>query len=231
MRKSLPTAVGTAILTALLCGCGTLPRAVPTAVPRDFLPAPSQPRAGGRVIGVLLAGWHTGLILPVSELGPLRALLPIHPGARYVSFGWGNRRFYMAAHPTFSDAVAALFSSPSAVLVTTAPTVESLLPSGGTYRWLCADRKEIWRIDAYLMDALRQRGGKPEDLGAGPWPGSEFLASGERYDAFHTCNTWTARALEVAGLAVHAGDVIFASQLKARIRQLPVCRHRALTAG
>jgi hypothetical protein len=173
---------------------------------------------------VLIAGWHTGLILPVSELGPLRSLLPVYPGARYVSFGWGNRSFYMSPDPSVYAALAALFRSPSAVLIEGARTVRDLLPAASTYRWLCADRKEVVRIDAYLLDSLRERAGRPIVLGAGPTPESEFLASGERYDAFNTCNTWTAVALQRAGLPVRAGGVILASQLEGRVGKLPECQ-------
>ena len=198
------------------------------APPRDrHLQARAEIPAHALGIGVLIAGWHTGLILPVSELGPLRSLLPVSPGERYLSFGWGNRRFYMSSDPSVSDALAALFRSPSAVLVEGAPTVRDLLPAAATYRWLCADRNEALRIDIYLLDSLREHGGRPIVLGAGPTPESEFLASGERYDAFNTCNTWTAAALERAGLPVRAGGVIFASQLKDRVGNLPECRRRA----
>ncbi|MGC8520900.1 MAG: DUF2459 domain-containing protein [Steroidobacteraceae bacterium] len=176
------------------------------------------------MIGVLFAGWHTGLILPVRELGPLHSVLPVRPGERDVSFGWGNRRFYMSPSPSLAEALAALFRSASTVLVEGAPTAEDLLPSAGTYRWLCADREEVLRLDAYLLESLRERGGKPIVLGTGPISNSEFLASGERYDALHTCNTWTAAALQHAGFAIHAAGVIFSSQLQARVRNLSFCR-------
>ncbi|MDE2273509.1 MAG: DUF2459 domain-containing protein, partial [Gammaproteobacteria bacterium] len=60
--------------------------------------------------------------------------------------------------------------------------------------------------------------GRPEPLAPGPDPGSEFYASGLSYDAFHTCNTWTAEALHFAGVPVSYHGLIFADQLW---RQLP----------
>ena len=226
MHQFIRNSAGTGLLAAtLLCGCGAMPRSAATGAPpqhRRLQPRAEIPaRALG--VGVLLAGWHTGLILPVRELGALRSLLPVYPGERYVSFGWGNRRFYMSPDPSVSAALAALFRSPSAVLVESAPTVRDLLPVASTYRWLCADRQEVVRIDAYLLDSLRERGGRAIVLGAGPARESEFLASGERYDAFNTCNTWTAAALQRAGLPISAGGVIFAVQLKDRVRKLPEC--------
>lgn len=227
MRKfTVIEAIAGLLGAALMCSCSALPRS--TAAP-----VPAERSSAGRtaVIGVLFAGWHTGLILPVSDLGPLRSVLPRYPHERYVSFGWGNRKFYMASDPTAVQGLAALFSSPSALLVTGAPSVEALLPADGTYRWLCADPSQIRKLDRYVLDALRRRAGKPTVLGPGPWPDSEFYASGERYDAFHTCNTWTADALHAAGLPVSVGAVIFSFQLRDRLRHLRACRRRPAARG
>ena len=47
---------------------------------------------GSEVIYVVSGGWHTELALPVEALGgPLAALKPDFPGARYLVFGWGAR--------------------------------------------------------------------------------------------------------------------------------------------
>lgn len=208
----------------LLCACAEVSRSPPTFAPQSSFP-PIRP-AGARapiVIGVLMAGWHSGLILPIRELGPLGPLLSRSPADRYLSFGWGNRRFYMTSHPSVMKAIRSLFSSASALLIEGAPTSSALVPSGGTYRWLCADRRQVLKVDTFLRDALRQRGGKPVVLRGEPQIDGAFYASGERYDALHTCNTWTAEALEYARLPVHAGGVVFSSQLASQIEKLPAC--------
>ncbi len=213
-----------AAAAALLCGCAGLSRSASVpAPPPTFLPAHAGGSQRALVIGVLVSGWHSGLILPARELAPLNALLPRYPHERYVSFGWGNRRFYMSPHPTPADAVAALFSSPSVMLIQAAPTAQELVPQGATLRWHCADREEVWRMDVYLRDALRRRGGKPVRLGPGSHADSAFFASRERYDALHTCNTWTAAALAFAGLPVHAGLVIFSGQIERLVGKLRGC--------
>lgn len=222
MRHAVLLALGAAA-AALLSGCEPPPRtaSIPPPPPA-FLAAHPRGSAPPPVIGVLVDGWHSGLILPAGELGPLGPLLSRYAGERYVSFGWGNRRYYMASHPTVSEALAALLSSPSVLLIQGAATLQALAP-GAKVRWLCADRKEVWKVDAYLNRALSRAGGTPVRLGAGPGGDSAFYVSGERYDALHTCNTWTADALQSAGLPVHAGDVIFSDQVEALIRKLPAC--------
>jgi len=178
---------------------------------------------GPLVIGMLVAGWHTGLVLPAEELGPLGPLLQRKRRAHYLSFGWGNRRFYMAAHPGSGDAAAALFRSPSALFVQGVATPAELAAGDARIHWVCADRGQVWRADRYIEAALFLPDGKPVDLGPGPLPASRFYASDEHYSAVHTCNTWTVAALQYAGLAVRAGGVIFAGQAAPRIRALRAC--------
>jgi hypothetical protein len=204
---------------ALLGGCAQLPPP-PPAPPAQFLPhAEVRPPLK---IGVLVAGWHTGLVLPAGELGPLRPLLRGDPRAKFLSFGWGNRRFYMARHPGSGDAMAALFDSPSALFVQPAASPAELLDSDTHVHWICADREQLWRVDRYLERSLASPG-KPVDLGAGPFPASRFYAATGRYSAVHTCNTWTAAALQYAGLPVSATGVLFSSQVARRIRALRAC--------
>ncbi|MGC8519079.1 MAG: DUF2459 domain-containing protein [Steroidobacteraceae bacterium] len=212
-----------AIAAVLLCGCQGatgVPAARQGSARRSLATSPAR----GAVIGVLFAGWHTGLILPIDELGQVRAQLPVTAEDRYVSFGWGNRRFYMAHRPSVFDALAALFPSASAMLVMGAPHVRDLLPSAATYRWVCANRREVSSIEQYLLRSVRTRDGEAVVLGRGPIPQSDFVASPLRYDALDTCNTWTATALARAGFALKSDGVLFAHQLKHRIRRLSVCR-------
>lgn len=221
------SAAAAATAAALLCACGAPPQPLSRpAPPRSVMRrAQAQRRPRSVVIGVLFAGWHTGLILPVDELGPLRAMLPVYPAARYVSFGWGNRRFYMAPNPTIAEALEALVRSASTVLVEGAPTVAALLPPEATYRWLCADRTQILRVDNYLRASLRTRNGKAIIIGAGPSSDSDFLASDMYYDALNTCNTWTASALAEAGFPLSASGIIFSEQVRDRVRKVSICRH------
>lgn len=205
---------------ALLCGCAEMPTHAGPPPPVFLASGTSH---APFAIGVLVAGWHTGLVLPAGELGPLQPLVQGNPRTKYLSFGWGNRRFYMAAHPGSGDAVAALFRSSSAVFVQEGTAPAELAASDTQIHWLCANREELWRVDRYIEASLYLPKGKPVNLGSGPLPASRFYASTEHYSAVHTCNTWTVTALQYAGLPVRAGGVIFADQAAARIRALRPC--------
>ena len=205
---------------ALLCGCVEMPVTTGTPPPPSFLPS-----AANHVpleIGVLVAGWHSGIVLPTDELGPLGSLREA-PHGNYLSFGWGNRRFYMAAHPGPGEAVAALFPSPSALFVQAVSTPTELLAANARIHWVCADRAELWRIASYIEHSLSHPGAEPIDLGAGPVPESRFYASTGHYSAVHTCNTWTVAALQYAHLPIRAAGVLFASQVDRRVGSLRAC--------
>ncbi|MDE2461750.1 MAG: DUF2459 domain-containing protein [Gammaproteobacteria bacterium] len=170
---------------------------------------------------MLNSGWHTGLILSRAELGPdLDRLLQPATNAHYFMFGWGNRRFYMSASPTLGMDIAALFPSQSVVLVEAcnAPP-RACYTSEVKLRTVSVTQVGLTRLDDFLAGSLQTDAhGQLEPLAAGPDAGSKFYASELSYDAFHTCNTWTAEALHDAGLPISYHSLIFASQLW---RQLP----------
>ncbi|MBV9198208.1 MAG: DUF2459 domain-containing protein, partial [Alphaproteobacteria bacterium] len=60
----------------------------------------------------------------------------------------------------------------------------------------------------------------PRRIGTGPYPESAFYASAGSYDLSHTCNTWTAEALRVAGLPVSTAGVVFANQVLDQVQPL-----------
>lgn len=233
VRPAARPAAGVAALhaSAWLCicllagGCADITAAPRAQAPPSFLSSPGRESRPQRplAIGVLISGWHSGIVLPRAELGPLAPLLARGSHARYVSFGWGNRRFYMAAHPGSGDALAALFPSASVLFVQSVSSPGQLLDQQARLHWLCADREALWRLDRYIEQALARPGGRLIDLGPGPFPGSAFYASPRHYSLAHTCNTWTVAALEFAGLPVRAGGVILAAQANARLRVLAAC--------
>jgi Protein of unknown function (DUF2459) len=219
--------LGIGVLTGglLTGGCAEIPAPPRAAAPPSFLAASGRESRLRRplAIGVLISGWHSGLLLPSGELGPLAPLLARGAHARYLNIGWGNRRFYMAAHPGSGAALAALFRSPSVLFVQSVSSPGRLLDEQARLHWLCADRAQLWRLDRYIEESLARPGGRPRDLGRGPFPGSVFYASTRHYSLVHTCNTWTVAALEYAGLPVRARGVIFAAQANARLRNLAAC--------
>jgi uncharacterized protein (TIGR02117 family) len=185
---------------------------------------PVEPSAGSEarteVIYVISGGWHTELGLPLADIsGPLAALKPEFPSARYLVFGWGARDYYMARNPGIGEILRALAPGPAVMLViplNMAP--QTAFGVSNTFPVYVA-RDRIERLSELLWNYLvADKEGAPRRVGTGPYPESVFYASAGTYNLGHTCNTWTAEALSVAGVPINRAGVVFAAQV---LDQLP----------
>jgi uncharacterized protein (TIGR02117 family) len=164
---------------------------------------------------LIAAGWHTEIALPVDAIhDPLRTVTPDFPGARYLSFGWGERNYYMARAPTVGDAMSALFPGPAVLLVTPLYQPPRESRASAQVFELGLSMAGLHRLSNYLWSAFDKSGdGTTRRLAAGPAAGSIFYAATGTYSSSYTCNTWTAEGLRVAGLPVAPAGVVYVSQL------------------
>jgi uncharacterized protein (TIGR02117 family) len=186
------------------------------------LPTYQEATGDGVTIYLIAAGWHTEIMLAAHAMhDPLRAVTPDFPGARYLSFGWGERNYFMARAPTVGDAMSALFPGPAVLLVTPLhhPPRESRATS--QVFELSLSPPGLDRLSNYLWAAFEKSAdGSPRRLAAGPEPGSVFYAATGTYSASYTCNTWTAEGLRVGGIPVTPAGVVFVSDLTDQLRSL-----------
>jgi uncharacterized protein (TIGR02117 family) len=178
----------------------------------------SSPRA--EAIYVVSGGWHTELGLLLEGLTDgLAALKPEFPSARYMVFGWGARDYYTAQNPGIGDILRAAVPGPAVTLVIPLLISPEAFFGASNVFVLPAPQEGIQRLAQFLWDYLAVDSERlPRRIGTGPYPQSVFYASTGTYNLGHTCNTWTAEGLQVAGLPVNAAGVVFASQL---LSQLP----------
>ena len=173
-------------------------------VNRDWRPA-----ASGVRIHVEDNGIHTGIVVPVVAAGvDWRGLVradaladPRYAAHPYVSFGWGDRDFYVGT-PTWGDldpmtVVHAAIGSERTVMHVThlpdpggEPGVRSFTISEGEYRRLAGFIRASFRADADGY-ARSQHGYGAYDA---------FYEATGRYSAIRTCNAWTGAALASAGI-------------------------------
>jgi Protein of unknown function (DUF2459) len=189
---------------------------------------PEVPVAGDAIIYVVGRGWHTDIGLPVDEVhGPLANLERDFPGIRFMVIGFGERNYLMTRGNGSGEMLTALFPSESAILMTAlrAPPTEAFsdeevvtlrLTQGGVDTLA----ELVWQALEKTPDGTAQR------LADGPYPGSVFYASGETYDAFHTCNTWTALLLRDAGLPVDPRGVLFVGQVMRQAGAIAAVQHQ-----
>lgn len=198
---------------AALAGCASVP----------LIPAPG-PRV--TALTVIDRGWHTEIGLQVAELTPPLSLIAARfPGAKVLTFGFGDRDFVLGKHGRFSDALAALLPSPGLILVTALNTSAEAAFGARDVVELPISRAGFARIAHFIGSGIaRGKGAKPDaapsPYAPGPYPGALFYASSVTYDAFNTCNTWVVSALRAGGVPVSAAGVLFASQAMSEVRRV-----------
>lgn len=143
-------------------------------------------------------GVHLDIILPVENIGQnLRSKLRIPAGTHYVSFGWGDKEFYIKT-PEWSDltfpvAFRALFQkSESAMHVTW------YRRSYSSWKKVVLCRHQNQTLNRYIEHSFKTTtNGKFAKLS---FPGytdyDQFYEAKGSFSIFQTCNTWTNRALK-----------------------------------
>lgn len=197
-----------ALVAGWLAGCATAPRDAPVPY-------------GEATIYVVGRGWHTDIGLPVSEVtGPLASLERDFPGVRFMVFGFGEREYYMARNEGAGEMLAALFPSKSAILLTPLRAPPSEAFADQQVVALHLPKSGVQQIATRLWDDLeKSANGVPVRLADGPDVGSVFFASTEIYNAFHTCNTWTALLLRDAGLPMNT-HVLLAGEVMQQVARI-----------
>jgi len=170
---------------------------------------------GPDVIYAIDRGWHTDIGLPVEEMGGrLGSLQQRFPGVRFLTFGFGERQYLLSRRATLGEMLSALLPSQSALLVTALIATPEAAFGAQHVVVLHVTTDGMARIEAAIWQELETTpDGTPKLLADGPYPGSMFFAARGTYDAFDTCNTWTAQMLRAGGLPVSASGVLFAGQV------------------
>ncbi|AWN49417.1 DUF2459 domain-containing protein [Methylobacterium terrae] len=189
-----------------------------TARPGDPGLYPPAPGAETVTVRLVAGAWHSGLLLPRSDLA--RAAAEAGDGAlvevteRFGAYpaleiGWGDAGFYRAV-PTIDAldwrlALRALFTPGGrpAVLhvVGVAAEPEAAFPGAGIVS-LPLSRAGFGRLVAALGRSFALRDGHPAILGPGLYGPSLFYEARGRFSLLNVCNHWSAGLLHEAGLPV-----------------------------
>jgi uncharacterized protein (TIGR02117 family) len=182
--------------------------------------------ATGEPVHVVSNGWHTGVVV----LGTVLASARLAPGRHhYLEVGWGDRDAYLADRITPRLALRAAFASRGSVLLVTGFDE----PIAERYRGI--DAVEL-RVSSEGLAALvrfiesslaRDTEGRLVPLEAGWAPSSAFYLARGHFHFLNTCNAWTARALQAAGLPLRPALTLTAYHLMEQV--VPLGR-RVVTA-
>ena len=203
---------------SLLAGCAGAP-------PRQGVaPARDTPReaAALAVVYVVRRGWHVDIGLPVAGLdGDLASIASQWPGASYLLFGFGDRRYLMSRDTGSCSGLAALWPGPGLILVTAVRGDLARAFGGSEVLALPVDGGQQGRTQAYIRGSILTRQGTQgvEAVAVGPYDGSFYYAANAIYSGTHTCNTWAAEVLQAAGLPIESAGVVLAGQVWRRARR------------
>lgn len=191
------------LLAAGLSACQSAPRVEPAEGPAD------------RLVHVVSHGWHTGIVMATADV-PAGAW-PVAESlmqSRFVEVGWGDRVYYIDPDAGLGTASrAALVGGPGVLhLVGLDQPPQEAFPASEVVA-LPVSAAGLERLVAYVGESFAlDDAGRAVDLGRSLYGAGRFYASRERFHLFKTCNVWTARALQSAGLpigtAITAGSIM-----------------------
>jgi hypothetical protein len=206
LERALCLALCGCVLVCLswLTGCSTVQPGLHTA----------QDTAAGDLVAVYVARrkWHVDVGFAVADLDPsLRPLKAQFRTAKYLFFGFGDRRYLLTRSKSAPLLLRALWPGPALILVTAIENSPAL--AFGQAQVL---KVELNGVQARALQAFI-RGSMPDTaltpLAPGPYEGSAYFAASRQYSALHTCNTWAAEALRAGGQPIHSKGVVLAGQL------------------
>jgi hypothetical protein len=218
--RAMPRLLRATIATALLiCGAllGACSAAPPRAVEHDARGSPDS----AAVIYVVRRQWHVDIGFAAGDLQPPLAMLAAEfPGARTLLFGFGDRHYLLDQDRGVGGMLAALWPGAGVMLVTGLGASAQDAFGEGHVIELQVSVSQAAAAQRFVWQSLTAKKDAVTPLRVGPYDGSLYYASPQRYSALHTCNTWAAQALQAAQLKVHSAGVVFAGQLWSQARRL-----------
>jgi uncharacterized protein (TIGR02117 family) len=193
---------------------------------------PSGPRSSvegslTKVVYLVGHGWHVGIALARADVP--RGAWPesdAFGARRFLEVGWGDGDFYPAPRGTVRSALNAAFSSDGSVLHVAAfdPPVAEFF-AGATVIAVPVSSAGVAALSRFIGDAYaRDAAGRAVAVAPGLYGDARFYRANGRYRLLDNSNTWTARALAIAGCPIDPEPIVTASGVLDAGR---ACRERA----
>ena len=195
----LPSSLKCLVLMIVLVGSvGCTPPGPP------FYPVLAQEEP--QYIYIVRHDWHTGLVVKYDDIDPhLWPEKDDFAEALYLEVGWGDRDFYQTPRAGLGILLQAALKSPASVLFVIG------LPTTVTRYFPHADILEIPLSQRGLTELARfihatyKRDTTGQTIRLGPGHNHQhslFYLAEDDYSLFNTCNSWTSKALQAAGLPI-----------------------------
>lgn len=179
--------------------------------------------AGGPPVAIYIVrrSWHIDIGFDTADLRPpLATLRTALPNARYLLFGFGDRRYLLSHGQSFERLLGAVWPGEGLVLLTGIEATPQEVFGTTDVTRLTVSVTQATDLQEFVWDTLATEDGVATALAHGPYSGSVYFGSVQRYSGLHTCNTWAAEALRSAALPVHSSGVVFSGQLWRQVRRI-----------
>lgn len=185
------------IITIVLSACSAKPYVV-----KPIAGDTSSPQ---QAVYILSHGWHTGIVVSAKEMtSRLPALKQRFGSSPYLEFGWGDKGFYQAKEITSGLTLKALLWPTETVMhvVAVAGKVAEEFPTSEV-SIICLNDSEYSALLSFIVSSFQKNAsGEIIALEAGLYGDSQFYKGEGDYYLMNTCNKWTAKALQSAGMDI-----------------------------
>jgi uncharacterized protein (TIGR02117 family) len=197
----------------MLTACSSLPLAVQQKE--------KYTASGPNAVYVVNHGWHTGFVIsstPIHKAIPeIRQRFPDVP---FIEIGWGDKGFYQAIEITSGLTIQAIFWPTESVmhLVAVPYDVNKYFPQSEIEK-LCLTDLELETLITFITNSFaKDNNGKVYPLRKGLYGDSQFYKGSGDYYLMNTCNKWTAKGLQSAGMDISPTFKLTAGSIMSYLR-------------
>ena len=177
-------------------------------------------QAQGGEVHVVSNRWHTGIALARQAIDP--EILPEIadlPEPVFVEFGWGDKEFYQTPDPGLATTlIAAMTPTPAVMHVAGLAAAPALYFTDVEVVVLDLPPDDFRHLQEQIAASFARPGAR---LGRSLYGRGYFYPAVGEFHLFNTCNSWTARMLAAAGVAIDASSVQSAEDVMRQLRSPP----------
>ncbi len=185
------------IIFVLLSACSAKPHVVELPGPVDH--------TGKNKISIVSHSWHTGFVIPANDIKNKLPQLQQRFGDKpFLEFGWGDKGFYQAQEITAGLAIQAiLWPTESIVHVVALPEPPQEYFPASEVLDICLPDQGYQALLQFIANSFYhdEAGHIVPDV-KGIYGDSQFYTGEGDYYLMNTCNKWTAKGLQSAGMDI-----------------------------
>jgi len=195
---------------------GLLTLSACTLEPYVVKPVESDNSPKRSVIYIVSHDWHTGFVIPAEEIQlHIPELRERFGNTPYIEFGWGDKGFYQAKEITTGLVLkAVLWPTESVIHSVAVPESVDRYFKNSQVEKICLNNGGLTSLLHFISNSFyKNEKNKVFELENGIYGDSQFYKGIGEYHLMNTCNKWTAKGLNSAGLDISPTFKLSASSI------------------